>query len=452
MTRWHGMGEELAGSIRLAFPVAVVQVGMMAMGVADTIMVGHVSAADLAAVSLGHLYFFTAVVFGMGVLMALDPVVAQAVGADDRVAIARGIQRGGLLSFALALAAVLVLLPAEGVLTLLRQPPEVVPLAAGYALATAPGVLPFYLFIVLRQSLQAMGRVKRIVAVVAAANVANLAFNWTLVYGNLGAPAMGAVGAGWASTLSRWFMAAGLLALSWPLLSAYLRPIRSDVLRLRPLGRMVRLGAPIGIQFSLEFGAFGAVGILMGWLGAVAMAGHQVAINLASFTFMVPVGIAQASAVLVGRAIGRDDPDGARRAAAAGLLLGGGFMIVTAAVFLLFPGPLAAVYSGDPRVRALAASLLPIAGLFQVFDGLQVVAGGVLRGTGDTRSPMVVNLLGFWLVGIPVSVFLGFRTGAGPVGLWWGLASGLGAVAVILLWRVRRRMGGQLRRLVLDER
>jgi MATE family multidrug resistance protein len=188
---------------------------------------------------------------------------------------------------------------------------------------------------------------------------------------------------------------------------------------------------------------------MMGWLGATAMAGHQVALNLASLTFMVPLGIAQATAVLVARAIGREDPARARRAAGAGLGAGVAFMAVTAIVFRLAPAPLAAIYSGDPGVLALAVVLLPIAGLFQVFDGLQVVATAVLRGAGDTRAPMVVNVVGFWMCGMPVSLLLCFRMGHGAPGLWWGLVAGLAAVATFLLARIRHRFGGELKRLVL---
>ncbi len=214
---------------------------------------------------------------------------------------------------------------------------------------------------------------------------------------------------------------------------------------------MLRLGSPIGVQFLLEFGAFGAIGILMGWLGTVAMAGHQVAINLASLTFMVPLGVSQAAAVMVGQGVGREDPSGARRSAGAGILLGASFMVFTAAMFLLVPGLFSHVYTTDLEVLALATLLIPVAGIFQVFDGLQVVASGVLRGVGDTRYPMVVNLLGFWCLGMPVSLWLGFRTAAGPVGLWWGLVVGLAAVAFFLLIRVRRRMGLELRRIVIED-
>jgi len=442
---------ELREVLSLALPVAAVQVGMMAMGVADTVMVGHFSARDLAAVALGNLYFFTAVVFPMGLLMSLDPLVSQAVGAGDREAVGRAMQRGGILALAFSLPAGLALVPGQQILEFLRQPGDVVPVAAGYALVSVPGIFPFLAFIVLRQTLQAMGRMAPLVVTIVLANLANLFLNWLLIFGNFGFPELGAVGSGWASTLSRWIMFLGLAGSAWPLLKGFLLPLRREALQGKPLLRMVRIGAPIGVQFTLEFGAFGAIGILMGWLGAIAMAGHQVALNLASLTFMVPLGISQATAVRVGQGVGRGDPPGARRAAGAGLLLGMGFMTVTAGLFLFFPHLLARIYSDDPAVVALAVLLIPLAGVFQVFDGIQVVSSGVLRGVADTRSPMLVNLLGFWCIGMPVSAWMGFRAGAGPVGLWWGLVLGLASVAVILLFRIRSRMGADLRRIVVED-
>lgn len=442
---------DLSELARLALPVALVMVSTMAMGVVDTIMVGRVSAADLAGVALGHLYFYGAVVLGMGTLFALDPVISQAVGAGDTAGIARGVQRGAVLALVLTLLSTCLLLPAGPVLRFLRQPDEVVPLAAGYALVSIPGVLAFHGFNILRQTLQAMGRVAPILVTVVLANLANVFFNWVLIFGNLGFPAMGAVGSGWATSLSRWFMILVLAWVAWPLLRPTLVPVRPDVLRLAPLARLVRLGAPIGGQQFLEFGVFGAAGILMGWMGTVAMASHQVALNLASLTFMVPLGVAQAGSVLVGQAVGRGDAPAARRAAGGAVVGGAAFMAVTAVVFLSIPEALARVYTADPQVLALAALLIPIAGVFQVFDGIQVVGLGVLRGVADTRWPMIINLVGFWGVGLPMSAVLGFRTAMGPQGIWTGLALGIGAVAVLLMLRVRRRFGGELRRFVMDE-
>ena len=210
------------------------------------------------------------------------------------------------------------------------------------------------------------------------------------------------------------------------------------------------LGAPIGIQLQLELGAFGVIALLMGTLGTVAMAAHQVAINLASLTFMVPLGVSAAAAVRVGHAVGREDGPGARRAAAAAVLCGVGFMALTALLFIGFPHALASIYTLDREVVVLAAALIPIAGVFQVFDGLQVVSAGILRGIGDTRIPMLINVLGFWLFGMPVSIGLGFGVGLGPEGLWWGFVVALAALASLLLLRVGRRLSRPVARILVD--
>src|SRR6185503_16365676 len=441
---------ELGAMVRLALPIVVVQLGQMLMGVVDTVMVGHVSANAIAAVALGNLYFFGAAIFGMGALMALDPVVAQAVGARDTTAIARGVQRGLILALGLSVVATALLLPARPVLGLLRQPAGVADVAATYARVEIVGILPFYLFGALRQSLQAIKRVAPIVGAIVAGNLTNVGLNYLWIYGNLGFPAGGAIGSAWATSVSRWVMLALLLAVAWRSLRPQLIPLRREALAWEPLRRMVVLGAPIGIQYELEYGVFAVVGIMMGWMGMEQLAGHQVALNLASLAFMVPLGVSAAAAVLVGHAVGRGDIAEARRAAAAGLVAGVGFMSASALVMLLLPMSLARIYTTDAGVAALAASLIPIAGVFQVFDGIQVVSIGILRGVADTRAPMVVNVLGFWLVGLPVSAALGFGAGGGPRGLWWGLTVGLMLVALILVWRVRRRLSGAVARIVID--
>ncbi len=436
--------DHIASLLRLALPVATVQVGFILMGAVDTVMVGHVSPRDLASVALGNLYFFMTTSFGLGTLFALDPLVSQAFGAGDRSGIARAFQRGFVIAVGLTVLSSLLLTPGRPLLTFLRQPADVIPVAADYALVSIPGVLPFYCFVVLRQSLQSMGRVAPIVVVVLLANLANVFFNWVLIFGNLGAPALGAVGSGWATTLSRWFMLFALSGIAWPLIRPYLRPLRTEALDLEPLLSMCRLGVPIGIQFFLEFGVFGVIGILMGLLGTIPMASHQVAINLASVTFMMALGVTQATTVLVGQAVGSGDPRRARRSAGAGLLVVGTLMALTGVVFLSIPGLLARLYTPDLEVWALAATLIPVAGIFQIFDGLQAVGSGVLRGVGDTFAPMFINLVGFWLIGLPISIYLAFARGLGPLGLWWGMAAGLAAVALFLLIRVRIRFGRDL--------
>jgi MATE family multidrug resistance protein len=261
---------------------------------------------------------------------------------------------------------------------------------------------------------------------------------------------MGAVGSSWATTLSRGALALGLVLFGWRSLRPYLVPW--DRLSFDPgaLRRMFTLGAPIGVQMQLEFGIFGVVGLLMGSIGVTAIAGHQVALSLASFTFMVPLGVSGAAAVLVGNAVGRNDPGEARRAALAGLVIGMVFMATSTTAMVAAPQLISRIYSNQETVIAVAASLIPLAGVFQVFDGLQVVSIGILRGLADTRGPMIINVVGFWLVGLPVSAWLGMKTPLGPRGLWWGLVAGLAVVAVILLVRVRSRLRGPMARVRID--
>ena len=437
--------------VRLALPIVIVQVGLMAMGVVDSIMVGRISAAALAGVALGNVYFYACAVFGLGTLLALDPIVAQAVGARDHAAITRAVQRGLILSAVLAVPISLLLMLVRPALVLLGQPADVIPIASGYVWREIPGVLPFLAFTVLRQTLQALGRMRAIVVAILLANLLNVALNWALIYGHWGAPALGALGSAWSTTISRFAMTAGLGTLAWRGLRPHLAPLHPETLAPAPLTRMLALGAPIGAQMQLEFGVFGAIGLLMGRMGTVPVAAHQIALNLASLTFMVPLGVSAAGAVLVGRAVGRGAADDARRATRAALGWGVGFMAITAVLFILFPAPLARVYSDEAAVITLAASLLPIAGVFQMFDGIQVVSIGALRGLGDTRAPFAMNLVGFWVIGLPVSLLLGFRTQLGPRGLWWGLVVGLGAVALGLLIRLRARLRLAVVRVRIDD-
>jgi MATE family multidrug resistance protein len=437
--------------VRLALPIVIVQVGLMAMGVVDSIMVGRISAAALAGVALGNVYFYACAVFGLGTLLALDPIVAQAVGARDHAAITRAVQRGLILSAVLAVPISLLLMMVRPALVLLGQPADVIPIASGYVWREIPGVLPFLAFTVLRQTLQALGRMRAIVLAIVLANLLNVVLNWALIYGHWGAPALGALGSAWSTTISRFGMTAGLGALAWRGLRPHLAPIHPETLAPAPLSRMLALGAPIGAQMQLEFGVFGAIGLLMGRMGTVPVAAHQIALNLASLTFMVPLGVSAAGAVLVGRAVGRGEADDTRRATRAALAWGVGFMAITAILFILFPAPLARVYSDDAAVITLAAGLLPIAGVFQMFDGIQVVSIGALRGLGDTRAPFAMNLVGFWVIGLPVSLLLGFRTQLGPRGLWWGLVVGLGAVALGLVIRLRARLRQAVVRVRIDD-
>src|SRR5688572_7662831 len=269
---------DFAALLRLAAPLVLIQVGSMLMGVVDTMMVGRVSPAALASVALGNMYFFALSMFGMGVLFALDPIVAQALGAGDELAVRRGLQRGLVLSLVLTVPITLALLAVEPVLVLARQPPEVIPDAVGYVYRNALSVWPFYVFVALRQTLQAHHRVLPIGITIVVANLVNVVLNYAWIYGNFGFPAMGVIGSAWATTVSRWLMAVLMLVLGWRTLRPYLREVAPNLLDWRPIMRMLNLGLPIGGQMMLEGGAFNVMALLMGWLGVVQVAGHQIAL------------------------------------------------------------------------------------------------------------------------------------------------------------------------------
>jgi multidrug resistance protein, MATE family len=428
-TEWRAL-------LAIAIPVVTVQVGMMLMGTVDTLVIGHLSANALAAVALGNVYTFNVLVVAMGALMALDPLVAQAVGANDDPAVTRAIQRGIVIAVGLGIAAMFTLIPAGPLLRAFRQPPSIVPEAVRYVHVSAIGFLPFLVFVVLRQSLQAIGRLAPIVTTIVAANVLNAFLNWVLIFGHLGAPPLGVTGSAIGTVISRWVMCLVLLGLAWPELRPHVTHRERATFARAPMLRMLALGLPIGLQQFLEVGAFNGVGLLMGTFGALPVAAHQIAINLAALTFMVPLGVATSAAVRVGHAIGAQDAPRARRAARSAYMLGAGFRCATGVLFLAVPDALARLFTTDAALIALAASLIPIAGVFQIFDGLQAVGAGVSRGLGDTRVPVLAMLVGYWLIGLPVSIGLGFHTALGPKGLWWGFVAGLASVAFFLLWRV----------------
>lgn len=433
----------------LAAPVVVVQVGLQLMGFVDTLMVGRVSADALGGVALGNFYFYNIAIVGMGTLMAIDPVVSQAIGAGDRDGTRLGIQRGVLLSLVISLAVGVAFAASGAAFGLLKQPDSVVPLATDFVRYSVAGLPPFFAFIVLRQSLQAMLSVRPVLWAMVIGNLVNVAANWVLIFGNLGAPALGIAGSAWSTVIARWAMFATVLIAGWPLLRPHLRGSWRGALALGPLGRTLRLGLPIGLQWFFEAGAFAMATLMFGWLGTIPLAGHEVALSLASLTFMVPVGFSSAAAALVGQAVGRQDMPSARRYAAGAWVLGVGFMTCSAVAMIAMPETIARWFTSDPAVVSAGATLIVIAGLFQVFDGTQAVSSGLARGTGDTHVPMLLHLFGFWAIGVPLSAYLGFRTSLAGPGIWWGLTSGLIVAAVAQAWRAQRRLRSDIARVVI---
>ena len=427
--------------LRLAIPVVIAELGWMAMSVVDTMMVGRISPEAIGAVSVGGVLFYTVGVFGTGMLLGLDTLVPQAFGSGDvddcHHSLVQAIYGVCVLGPAL-MVPMFLLLP---LLPRLGLTPEVAEHTVNYASALLWSAIPLLLFMTFRQYLQGMNKVRAITVTLVTANLVNVAANWVFIFGNLGMPAFGVEGAGWSSCASRVYMCVALGAyLLWDAhkrktglfrTSLVLDPVR--------LGKLAALGFPAATQRALEVGVFALATALIGTLDAVSLAAHQVALNAASVAFMVPLGISSAAAVRVGQALGRRDPEGAHRSGWTAIGLGGAVMAVAGLCFLAFPEAIVRVFSADEAVIAVGVRLLYIAALFQLFDGFQVVATGALRGAGDTRTPMLANLVGHWALGLPVGVWLCFRGGWGAPGIWAGLSVGLIFVGAVLayFWSTR---------------
>ncbi len=447
---------EASAILALAWPLAATNLSQHALAVTDAIILGWLSTEALAAATLGANLYWALLAPSLGVALAAAPMLAHARGAGRRRSppgAARGwvreLRRGARSTLWAALALVLpslvVLWNGEALLLALGQDARLAALAGAYLRAMMWGLVPFCGFVVLRCFLAAMERPGPALWITGVALLVNAALGWLLVFGALGWPGFGVVGAGLASSFAKLLMAGGLLVLiardrrlgRFRLLGRFWR---IDIGKLREVWR---LGLPIGGSMLLEIGVFSAAALAMGGFGAVAIAAHAIAVQTATLTFMVPVGIGQAATARVGLFAGAGQPAAAARAGWVAIALGGGFMALMALLLVLAARPIASAFldPADPQaaaVTSLAVTLLTVAGLFQVVDGIQAVASGALRGLKDTRVPMLFAALGYWGLGLPIGVWLAHRAGLGPVGLWLGLAAGLGMVAPLMLLRWRR--------------
>jgi MATE family multidrug resistance protein len=477
---------ELRPTLRLAVPVILAELGWMAMGVVDTVMVAPLGPAAIGAAGIGSSLHFGFAVFGMGLLLGLDTLVSQAYGARDLMLCRRWLARGVQLALLttvplmLVLGVVLMTIPQLGI------HPDTRPLLRGYFSVVILSTPFLLLYAAFRRYLQSTHHVGPVMFALVSANLINGVANWALIYGHLGLPALGVPGAAWATAAARVYMFAVLAAAVWwtnrrePALTTELHspaalngggagdapapaePGSSDdmaargprvaLLGQRPTSvrRLVELGLPAASTVTAEVGVFALSTALAGRLEPVATASHQIALNIAAVAFMIPLGLASAGAVRVGNAVGAENPRGAAAAGWTVIALGVAFMLLSGMLFLLVPRALIGFFTSDADVLALGSSLLAIAAVFQLFDGLQGVVTGTLRGLGDTRTPMVTNLGAHWLVGLPIGYTLCFVAGWGAPGLWWGLSAGLIVAGVVLLAAWNRRVGqlrdGRLRR------
>ncbi|HEX6132478.1 MAG TPA: MATE family efflux transporter [Longimicrobiales bacterium] len=429
---------EVRGLLILAGPIVVNQLGQVGMSTADTIMVGPLGAAPLAAAGLGSALHHVGLILAMGVVMGMSPLVSQAFGRRDTAECRRVLVQGSWVALALSVPVLLSCLYGRELSLVLGQQAEVAELTGGYLRAIAFGVPPALLFVAARQYLEGMGHPTAPMVVTFMGLGLNIVANRAFIYG-VGdwVPAMGVVGSGWATTVVRWgmLMVVGVFLVTHRTLRLHGTSLSPDAAHMQ---RILRIGGPIGAQFGLEVGLFSFAAVMMGWLGAVELAAHQVTINIAATTFMVALGTAIAGTIRVGHHIGGRRPRAMRRAVVATYVLTTGFMLCCALVFVLAPHALIGLYTPDPDIIALGAQLLLVAAAFQVFDGAQVAGVSVLRGAAATRGPMLIAAIGYWGVGLPVAWVLGFRMGHGPLGVWAGLSIGLAVVAVLLVGRVWR--------------
>jgi len=435
---------EARALLELAWPLALSFTGNTLLGFVATALVGRVNATELAGVAIGNGLFFTVTIAAGAVVFGMDPLIAQALGAGEGARARATLKAGLRLALLLSVAATAVLIASTLALPFAGLEPAIVDAAKRYVWSRVPSTLPFVVLLALRGYLQARHVTRPIVLGMLAANLVNVVLSVPLVLGDrglgwvgiapLGLQEHGALGAGIAGTVAT-VAQLGVTALGL----RYLEPALGEGDTRVGIATILRLGAPIGLTVLAEVGAFTATGVLAGRLGPAAVGGHQVAISLASLTFTASMAIGDATSVRVGRAVGRGDGPGARLAGFAGLACSGVWMSFTALVFLLFRAPIARLLSDRPDVLAVAVPLMGVAAAFQLFDGAQVVGAGALRGLGDTRPAQWANLIGYYLVGLPVAWLLAFRYELGAVGLWWGLSAGLAIVALTLVTRFERQ-------------
>jgi len=445
-------GRDWRGFLQLAWPMLVGQLAQLAMGVADTIMAGAVGPVDLGAVAVGFSLWLPIYVFAMGVLSALTAMIARAYGAGDSTSLSDSLQQGIWLALGLAVLSVGLTVNAGLLLAPMRIDPAVQVLSKAYLLGIAFGIPAAMLHRVFSALSEGCDLSRPVMVINVAAFLVNLPLNYVLIHGLFGFPRLGGAGCGWATGCAMWLQ---LLLLAW-LIRAQWRPLLSGAAGRRwrwPQWRIVKalliLGAPIGGAMFVETSIFAGAALLVGRLGATALAAHQIALNYSAMMFMVPMSLGQAATVKIGHALGARQFARARRFAGLGAVTSVLFALCSAAIMSAFPYAIASAYTRDEAVRLLTVQILLYAASFQLFDGLQVTAVGSLRGYHDTRATMIITLIAYWGVGLPLGYILGLTEWLGPqrgvVGLWSGLIAGLAVAALLLNWRlniISRRLLG----------
>nr|WP_240337187.1 MATE family efflux transporter [Rufibacter sp. SYSU D00308] len=424
----------------MAYPVVLSQLGHILVSVADSVMAGRIGTLQLAAASLGNSIFTIVLVFGLGISFSITPMVARADGRKNYTRIALALTNGWFLNTIMGILLFLAFWALSPLIAYLNQPEDVVRLAIPYVNILFLSMVPLMMFQAFKQFAEGLSLTKQSMYISIFANVLNVGLNYVLIYGKLGFPALGLNGAAWATLISRVVMAlmmAGFVFLA-PRFARYRRYLRWQHLSWTHMRRMLKVGFPISLQMIFEMGAFSFSAVMIGWLGARDLAAHQIALNVASVTYMMASGISAAATIRVGKLRGAGDAHGVHMAGYSSLIMGALFMATSAVLIILCKDLIPEFYVKDPAVQSLAAQLLIIAAIFQLSDGVQVVGLGALRGLEDVRVPSMISLFSYWLIALPVGYALGFWIGLGALGIWLGLFTGLTIAAVLLFFRFRK--------------
>ncbi|MFZ0272483.1 MAG: MATE family efflux transporter [Acidobacteriaceae bacterium] len=431
------LGEELRALLSLAIPVVLSELGWMTMTIVDLIMVGRLGPDAIGAVGLGNAIYYAPSLFGIGLLLGLDTLVSQSWGAGRFDDCHRSLAQAMYIALAFTPLLMVSMLAAQWIFTGRGVDPTVAALTRSYVIILNWGTFPLLVYGGFRRYLQGVGRVRPVTFALISANLVNLAFNWIFIYGHFGFPALGVRGSAMSTVIARIYMAAVLVYAAWAhesgrghaLFTHWPAP---DWSRIRAL---LQLGLPAASQVVLEVAAFGAATVMASHLTPIALATHEIVLSCAAYTYMVPLGISAAAAVAVGHAIGAGNPARARRAGTLAIGIGAGFMALMAILLLVMPEPIIHIWTHDRAVVTLGAHVLAIVAGFQIFDGIQTVSTGALRGLGETRFPMLMNLMGYWVLGLPFGALLCFRLQWGLSGLWTGLTVSLILIALVLIAR-----------------
>jgi MATE family multidrug resistance protein len=447
MWRTSNWREEIRELLKLAGPLIVNNLSIAGMQFADAVMAGRLGAESLAAVAVGGSVWFFGFALCLGVMMAISPIAARHYGAGNPELIGRYTRQGMYFGFGIGVALIALAHVSVGPLLLkIGVDDSFRELTVGYVKAIIWGGPAIFIFLALRFTTEGIGRTRPIMYASIFSLVCNVFLNYVFMFGHFGAPALGAVGCGLASAITMWLLmfvlvTYMLMSPSYAPLKIFSRmaPVRPDVLK-----EIIVLGVPIAITITAEAGLFNAVSILMGTRGAAIAAAHQVAINFAATMFMIPLALSSAITIRVGHALGSGNGEAARYSGALGILVCAGFMSVSAAFLLVFRDSVVNLYTNDPSVTAIAISMLLMAAIFQVADGVQIGAAGALRGYKDTRMPMLINIVAYWVIAFPLAYLATVTYRLAPAWTWGGFVAGLSAAAILLTWRYGRVSRGYL--------